>query len=144
MPSDNQRSSPATFKPQQGMVVFAKNKKRVSAFYQKTLALRVVESEPSHDLLRGTTYEIVVHAIPRRFAAGIVIANPPVVREQAAIKPTFVVKSLEKVRIATAETGRILKPASAIWRFRGCLVLDGCDPEGNPIQFKQRATHAAR
>ncbi len=38
---------------QRGLVVFAKNKKRVSAFYQRTLGLEVEESETSHDLLRG-------------------------------------------------------------------------------------------
>jgi len=120
------------------MVLFAKNKGRVSAFYQATLALRAVESEASHDLLRGTTYEIVVHAIPRKIAASIEITNPPTARERAAIKPTFVVKSLEKVRDAAEKTGGSLKPASEAWHFRGCSVLDGLDPEGNRVQFKQR------
>jgi predicted enzyme related to lactoylglutathione lyase len=129
------------------MVLFAKSKKRVSAFYQETLGLRVVESESSHDLLRGTTYEIVVHAIPRKFATGIVITKPPTPREESPIKPTFVVKSLERVRAAAAKTGGLLKPASAMWNYRGYSVLDGCDPEGNPVQFKQRVAeqpHAAR
>ena len=40
---------------QQGCAVFAKNKKRVSAFYQQALGLAVVESKPSHDLLRGNS-----------------------------------------------------------------------------------------
>jgi hypothetical protein len=120
------------------MVLFAKNKRRVSAFYRKTLELKAVESEPSHDLLRGRTYEVVVHAIPRRIAAGIEIAHPPAPRERAAIKPTFVVRSLDKVRDAAHKTGGVLKPASEAWHFRGCTVLDGMDPEGNQVQFKQR------
>ena len=126
------------FEPQQGMVLFAKNKKRVSAFYQATLGLTPVESEPSHDLLRGTTYEIVVHAIPRKIATRIEVTDPPTARERAAIKPTFVVKSLERVRGAAQKTGGYLKPASDVWHFRGCVVLDGMDPEGNQVQFKQR------
>jgi hypothetical protein len=126
------------FNPQQGVVLFAKNRKRISVFYQETLGLRVVESEPSHDLLQGDTYEIVVHAIPRRIAAGIRIARPLIAREMAVFKPTFVVRSLEGVRIAAEKTGDSLKPGSSTWRFRGCSVLDGCDPEGNQIQFKQR------
>jgi hypothetical protein len=125
------------FDPQQGMVLFAKNKRRVSAFYQATLGLRVVESEASHDLLRGTSYEIVVHAIPRKIAASIEITDPPTARERSAIKPTFVVKSLDKVRKAAEKTGGFLKPASEAWHFRGCSVLDGMDPEGNQVQFKQ-------
>jgi len=124
--------------PQQGMVLFAKNKKRVSAFYRATLGLRAVESETSHDLLRGAGYEIVVHAIPPKFAAGIEITKPPAPRERAAIKPTFVVKSLAKARDAATKTGGSLQPDSAIWHFHGYSVLDGMDPEGNQVQFKQR------
>ena len=80
------------FVPQQGMVLFAKNKSRVSAFYRETLGLRAVESEPSHDLLQGHTYEIVVHLIPRKIAACMTVAKPPTPRTHGAIKPTFVVK----------------------------------------------------
>lgn len=123
---------------QQGLVVFAKNKKRVSGFYQATLSLQVEESENSHDLLRGNGYEVVVHAIPRKYAAAIRIARPPAPRDETPFKPTFVVASLEPVRAAAAKTGGYLRPAEAAWHFRGCTVLDGWDPEGNIVQFKQR------
>ena len=122
---------------QQGLVVFAKNKKRVSAFYQQTLGLAVEESDASHDLLRGHGYEVVVHTIPRKIAAGITIAEPPEPREETAFKPTFVVGSLTQVRRAVEATGGYLKPESGAWRFRGHVVIDGWDPEGNIVQFKQ-------
>jgi predicted enzyme related to lactoylglutathione lyase len=123
---------------QQGLVVFARNKKRVSAFYQVVLDLDVEEQASTHDLLRGHGYEVVVHAIPRKYAARIKIAKPPVVREDTPFKPTFVVKDLEAVRTGVNKTGGYLKPAEGAWRFRGCIVLDGWDPEGNVLQFKQR------
>jgi catechol 2,3-dioxygenase-like lactoylglutathione lyase family enzyme len=127
----------AKCKPQQGFVLFARNRKRVSAFYQETLGLHAVESEPSHDLLQGDGYEIVIHAIPRKIAAGISIAKPPIPRTQGTIKPTFVVRSLAAVRVAADLTGGSLKTEADAWHFRGCTVLDGCDPEGNQVQFKQ-------
>ena len=123
--------------PQQGLVVFAKNKKRVSAFYQQTLGLEVVESESSHDLLRDQSYEVVVHTIPRKYATGITITKPPEPREETPFKPTFVVTSLAQVRSAAEATGGCLKPAAGAWHFRGHVVLDGWDPEGNIVQFKQ-------
>ena len=123
---------------QQGLVVFAKNKKRVSAFYAQSLSLNVEESAPSHDLLRGNGYEVVVHSIPRKYASAITIARPPTPREETPFKPTFIVPSLESVRTAVKATGGYLKPAEAAWHFRGCIVLDGWDPEGNVVQFKQR------
>ena len=122
---------------QQGLVVFAKNKKRVSAIYQQTLGLIVEESDTSHDLLRGHGYEVVVHTIPRKYAAGIFIAKPPEPRQETPFKPTFVVASLSAVRIAAEAIGGYLKPEADAWHFRGHVVLDGCDPEGNIVQFKQ-------
>lgn len=122
---------------QQGLVVYAKNKKRVSAFYQQTLGLSVEESEPSHDLLRGAGCEMVVHAIPRKYAAGIKLSRPPQPREETPFKPTFVVPDLEAVRRAAKKAGGHLQPAERSWRYRGCVVLDGWDPEGNVVQFKQ-------
>lgn len=123
---------------QQGLVVFARNKKRVSAFYQGTLDLEIEESAPSHDLLRGHGYEVIVHSIPRKYAASIEIARPPALREQTAFKPTFVVADLEATRAAAEKTGGNLKPTAGAWHFRSCTVLDGWDPEGNIVQFKQR------
>ena len=122
---------------QQGLVVFAKSKKRVSAFYQQTLGLEVVESDSSHDLLRGKDYEVVVHAIARKYAASITISNPPKPRDETPFKPTFVVHSLADVRSAAEATGGYLKPEAGAWHFRGHVVLDGWDPEGNIVQFKQ-------
>jgi predicted enzyme related to lactoylglutathione lyase len=122
---------------QQGLVVFAKNKRRVSAFYQQTLELVIEESDSSHDLLRGHGYEVVIHTIPRKYAAGISIARPPEPREETPFKPTFVVASLAAVRLAAEATGGCLKPQAGAWHFRGHMVLDGWDPEGNMVQFKQ-------
>ena len=122
---------------QQGLVVFAKNKKRVSAFYQQTLDLDLAETATSHDLLRGHGYEVVVHTIPRKYAASMTITKPPVPRQDSPFKPTFVVVSIEAVRSAAQATGGYLKPDSGAWHFRGHLVIDGWDPEGSIVQFKQ-------
>jgi hypothetical protein len=122
---------------QQGLVVFAKDKKKVSAFYQQALNLAVIESEGSYDLLMGQGYEVVIHSIPKQYAAQINITWPPEPRDDTPFKPTFVVSSLEAVRQAADATGAILKPIEMAWHFRGHRVLDGWDPEGNIVQFKE-------
>jgi hypothetical protein len=122
----------------QSLVVFAKNKKRVSALYQRTLGLQVLGTDSSHDLLQGEGIELVVHTIPRKYAADIVISKPPKLREDTPLKPVFVVDSLDAVRAAVVACGGWLKPADQAWLIRGFTVLDGCDPEGNVVQFKQR------
>ena len=129
--------NPTTPSIAQGLVVFAKDKSRVSAFYSQSLGLRVVEQARSHDLLQGAGIEVVIHAIPPRLAAEITITEPPQRREDTPLKPTFVVNDLDLVRAAVMATGGWLKPLDEAWRFRGFIVLDGCDPEGNIVQFKQ-------
>ena len=121
----------------QGLVIFAKSKEKVSAFYQQTLNLNVQESEKSHDLLVGDGQEVVIHAISKRYADSIEISSPPEPREESALKPAFVVDDLARVRAAVKQTGGYLKPLKQAWRFRGMIVLDGWDPEGNIVQFKQ-------
>lgn len=121
----------------QGLVVYAKSKSRVSAFYQRTLGLKVVEDAPSHDLLRGPGIEVVIHAIPRKYAAGITISKPPEVREETPLKPVFFVNSLDAVRAAALATGGALQPSTNAWQYDGTIVLDGHDPEGNVVQFRQ-------
>ena len=123
---------------QAGLVVFAKSVKKLSAFYIRTLGLEVLESARSHQLLRGNGYEIVVHAIPAKYAREIQITKPPVLREDSAMKPSFVVPDLAALRLAVVATGGWLKPEEMAWTIRGHKVLDGCDPEGNVLQFKQK------
>jgi len=130
------KSTPQT--GQAGLVVFAKSVKKLSAFYADALGLEVLESARSHQLLRGNGYEVVVHAIPPKIAREITIAKPPVLREDSAMKPSFVVPDLHTLRLAVVATGGWLKPDDTAWTIRDYKVLDGCDPEGNILQFKQK------
>ncbi len=124
----------------QSLVVYAKDKRRVSAFYRRTLGLVAAENESTHDLLRGPGIELVIHAIPQKYASHIGIANPPLVREETPLKPVFWVESLEAVRVAAESTGGSLQPVDSAWQYNGTIVLDGCDPEGNVVQFRQYDT----
>lgn len=80
---------------------------------------------------------MVVHAIPAPIAADVVIASPPVPRNETPLKPSFVVPSLAAVRAAAQATSGCLEPEEAAWRYRGHVVLDGWDPEGNIVQFRK-------
>lgn len=122
-----------------GLVIFAKTPKTVSAFYQQTLGLSLIEAEAGHHLLQGAGLELVIHAIPPAYAAEIEISQPPQLREDTPLKPAFWVADLAAVRVAAEATGGGLNPDSKTWQIRGAAVLDGWDPEGNVVQFKQRS-----
>jgi catechol 2,3-dioxygenase-like lactoylglutathione lyase family enzyme len=124
-------------------VLYAKDAPRVAAFYAATLGLSTLEHEPTHLLLAGPGIELVVHAVPPAWAAAIRIDTPPAVREDTPIKPSFAVPSLEAVRAAAAASGGRLFEAGRAWVWRGQRVLDGIDPEGNVVQFREPAAGAA-
>jgi predicted enzyme related to lactoylglutathione lyase len=125
--------------PPQSLVIYAKDKARVSAFYRETLGLAVEETAPSHDLLTGHGIDLVVHAIPPAYSAHIPITTPPALREDTPLKPSFQVADLAATRAAAERTGGGLNPPERAWHYRGQTVLDGHDPEGNVLQFRQAA-----
>ena len=125
--------------PRQSLIVYAKDKKRLSAFYRQTLDLELSEEQPTHDLLRGRGIEILVHAIPQEFAASIDIATPPLPREETPFKPVFEVADLGVVRRLALATGGFLLPLEKAWSYGGATILDGWDPEGNVVQFRCHA-----
>ncbi len=129
--------------PPQLTVLYAKDAPRVAAFYAATLGLATLEDEPTHLLLAGHGIELVVHALPPAWAAQVHIATPPAVREETPLKPSFAVASLEAVRHAAAASGGQLHDAARAWVWRGQRVLDGVDPEGNVVQFREPAAGAA-
>jgi hypothetical protein len=113
--------------------VFARNKQRVSAFHQQTLGHAVMESEPSYDLLRGNGCEIVVHRIPRKYAAAIKLAKPVEPRRPAAASSrwngpgTFMAASCWTARTRRAisfssssphDSGSCALPLAAAWLRR--------------------------
>ena len=122
---------------QNGCVLFAKNVESMTAFYQSVLNMDITEAGKSHTVLSNGSIELVIHGIPAKVAESIVINAPPEQRNNAVFKPAFVVPSLDDVQRTAKAGGGGLKPKSAAWEIRGALVLDGWDPEGNIIQFKQ-------
>ena len=131
----------------QGIVIFAKNRQRVSLFYQRALDLSVVFSDASCDVLAGPGQEVVVHSMPKPLAVLVRIPRPLLPREETPMKPAFVVPSLSAVRQAIKRTGGHLQPVERAWQWswpgRCFTVLDGWDPEGNVVQFRQVELHAA-
>jgi len=118
------------------IVIFAIDVERVSTFYQKVCGLTVVENEKSHQRLMGDASEIVVHQTPGHIKKSLTI-EPGTIRKAVAIKPVLTVDSLETVQNHCKTLGGGLKPIDSAWDIRGHWVLDGHDPEGNVIQFRQ-------
>ena len=126
-----------------GTVLFAKDMNAIAAFYSTVVGLHEKERGSDFVLLEHVGFELVVHAIPKRIAASIVITKPPRRREGTPIKPVFLIPSINAARPLVAEFGGVLNPPEAEMRFRGWRACDGHDPEGNVFQLRERALEPA-
>ena len=118
-------------------MVFAKDKNRVSAFYQATLGLVAEASDTSHDLLHESGCEGGGAQPPARVRGEHRRYRSTGAARRHAVQATSVVASLAAVRRAAEATGGFLKREAGAWHIRGHTVIDGWDPEGNVVQFKQ-------
>lgn len=120
-------------------VIYAKDVATMAAFYELTLALSLLETGPGFILLGGGALEIAVVQIPDAIARDVDISTPPYLREETPLKFSFLVRDLEQVHRLAIAAGGGTQPPGAAWHWRGQLHLDGHDPEGNIVQFRQIA-----
>ncbi len=126
-------SSPA----RTGVLIYAKNLVAVSSFYEQVLGATVLRADDEHRVLQSADAQLIIHAIPERYASSIIIHAPPVPREEQAIKPFFTVESLAAAeRVAERCGGKVWGP---VWPGPGIQVRNVCDPEGNIVHLRESA-----
>ncbi len=126
-------------RPKPSAVVFAKDVARVAGFYQQVAGLTEVLRDKDHVVLDDAGYQLVIHGIPKKIAAGIQITSPPRVREGTPIKVCLPVLSIEQARQHAAALGGQVGAKSREWEARGFRACDGYDPEGNVFQLREAA-----
>ncbi|WP_206370638.1 hypothetical protein [Solimonas marina] len=96
----------------------------------------LLHADDEHRVLQSPDVQLIIHAIPLQFSERIVIANPPVPRQEQAIKPFFTVESLEAIeRVVEEHGGQLCGP---LWPGPGLRVRNVCDPEGNIVHLRER------
>ena len=117
--------------------VYATDARRLADFYADVLSLERAEVGETFVVLASETVELAVVQMPPAIAETIVVAEPPVVREDTPIKLSFLVDDAERVRLVVVRSGGGLAAPEAAWTWRGHLHLDGWDLEGNVFQLRQ-------
>jgi predicted enzyme related to lactoylglutathione lyase len=117
-------------------VVYAKDIGKVAAFYQRTLCLALIEADPGFVLVGDAHLEIAVVRMSETRARETQVSRPPQVREDTALKFSFLVDDFARVHREAVAAGGGTKRVAAAWSWRGQLHLDGYDPEGNVVQFR--------
>ena len=121
-----------------GAVVFAKDLKRVAAFYQKALGMTVTSCDEYHSVLDCYGFELVVHQIPKDIANNITVDRPPKRRVSAAIRLDYPVTNIQDSRKAARSLGGDIDDAPPPWANGNANFYFGYDPEGNQFGVSQR------
>jgi catechol 2,3-dioxygenase-like lactoylglutathione lyase family enzyme len=126
-------------RPKPSAVIFAKHVDALARFYRETAEMAEVHRDVDHVVLDGEGFQLVIHGIPKKIAARIEIASPPVVREETPIKICLPVSSIEGARAKAADLGGRVGSKNREWVARGFRACDGYDPEGNVFQVRESA-----
>ena len=119
-------------------VLYVVDLSRVTASYRDALGLTVVDIREGSTDLRcgGSTLHLV--GVPPSVAEDIVIAVPPVRREEAPIKLVVPVDDLAAARQRAAEHGGVVDGPAYEWAWKSSVRVDAVDPEGNVVQLVSR------
>lgn len=121
-----------------GVLVYAKDLARLSAFYCDVLGGVVLTADHEHHVIATADQQIVVHAIPAVVAETIAIASPPVLREEAAFKPFYTVENLAAAREQARQRGGGVFEEE--WQGPGFVVRNAFDCEGNIFQVREQTS----
>jgi len=122
-----------------GAVLFARDVPRVAGFYEAIVPMAVVHSEEELVVLESADFQLVVHGIPARIAGKVTIASPPTLRTDVPVKLIFPVTSIATARDRATALGGGTNPKGKEFEARGFRACDGHDPEGNVVQFREKA-----
>ena len=119
-----------------GLVIYAKDYKKLADFYAKVLQLNITERDDEFVLMESQGFELVILQAPPSIAEKITLSDPPTPRENTAIKSVFFVESIQAARGLAKDHSGFVNPSEKEWKFRGYTLCDGYDSEGNVFQLR--------
>jgi catechol 2,3-dioxygenase-like lactoylglutathione lyase family enzyme len=120
------------------IILFAKDMRRMEAFYRDVLGLRRAPSDDDSDDF--VSFDVgscllSLHQIPAQYARDIQIGNPPKVRSETPIKLTFHSDDVHRDRADLAARGAQMEE---VREFGDLQLCNGIDIEGNVFQISSR------
>jgi predicted enzyme related to lactoylglutathione lyase len=117
-----------------GAVVYAADLALMQTFYERVVKLPVTEVGEGFVVMG----QVILVEMPPEIAASFDVGVPPERRDDTAVRLVFDVPGIAAARVRAAQLGGEVDPADTIWEFGAFRVCDGHDPEGNPVQLRER------
>jgi len=118
-----------------GVFVYAVDMERVARFYAAVAGMDRLHAREELVVLQSPDIQLLVHQIPADIGAEIVIASPPVRRENSALKFFFTVPDLAEASATAARLGG--EVFDERWQGPGFVACNAMDPEGNVFQLRE-------
>jgi catechol-2,3-dioxygenase len=104
-------------------------------FYQRLLSAEILDDSDTFVRVASKQNEVLLHLVPEQYREGI--TESPRVREDAVIKPIFVLPSISEARSAVALLSGQVNSADTQQVYAQSRYCDGFDPEGNVFQISE-------
>ena len=114
-------------------VLFVEGLTRSANFYAALLGGELSDQSATFVRVASDSSEVLIHKIP-----GTVPDETYAPREDVAMKPVYVVGSIDAARVAVAQLGGRVYDASTVATYGNVNYCDAVDPEGNVIQLAER------
>lgn len=117
-------------------VLFARDQRRVAAFYEAVLAASVDAGDAAHTVLSCAGFELLVHQIPTHLLPPVTPDEPVLRRERSALRLDFPIDDLPRARREAARLGGSVDQQPPPWAGGDPRFFLGQDPEGNVFCLK--------
>lgn len=118
-----------------GLFIYAVNAERVADFYKQIAGMATLHKREDLIVLQSSDIQLLIHRIPANIASNITIEEPPVKRENVALKFFLTIESLNSAKESAKKLGG--KVYSETWSGPGFVACNAMDPEGNVIQLRE-------
>jgi hypothetical protein len=121
---------------QTAIAIYSSNMKILGKFYEEALDLKVIETGQGYICLGKSGIEVNIMEMNGKPGETIEGDKEFRIRTETPIKCSFMVSSFDQVKKAIIKYGGTIKDEVEAWEWRGTKHLDGCDPEGNVVQYR--------
>ncbi len=118
------------------IVLWVEDLESASHFYRSLLAAEIADESQTFVRVASNQNEVLLHLVPEQYRGGLTV--PPQIREEASMKPIFVIEDIDAARSAVAGLNGQVYSAATEQVYGTSRYCDGFDPEGNVFQVAER------
>jgi hypothetical protein len=119
------------------IVLWVSNLNHQAGFYSALLAAPISSGTSEFAEVSDGQNSVLIHLLPEKYRTSVNAGEVAQVREEAAIKPVFIVNDIDSAQSRVEKFSVSFGSEKSV--YGDLAYLDCIDPEGNVIQISQKA-----